>query len=261
MESTEKLDGVCDEDLFWKEVKLIGWGDGSLDTDVAKRRLLHRWTQTFARSFNEVLGTFFDELTVTLDGWHGMHFECGDDGYMDLRYHIIGQGKAKFVEVVGRPSIAYDMVESGSYAESFSYCIPNAGKENPTLSAWQKEDNDEEEQADMLRTQSLGDWTRVDEQTYVKWAKGNIEDYTVALENPLAAGIASDLRFCIAAMKPIAEVGDISYMLENKTELLHAVKKIDQHCRAMVQNAREFNESVPTCSVENLCNDIERYLS
>ena len=264
MESTKKLDGVCDEDLFWKEVKLIGWGDGTLDTDVAKRRLLHRWTQTFTRSFNVVLSTFFDELTVALDRWQedaGRYLECGDDWHMDLRHHIIGQGKAQFEKILKDPSIAYDIVESGSYAESFSYCIPNPGKENPTLSAHDKEDCDEEEQADLLRTQSLGDWTRVDEQTYVKWARDNIEAYTDALDNPLSSNIKHELRFCIQVMKPVAEACDFTYMLANKTEVLHAVKKIDQYCRGIVEEAREFNALVPTCSVENLCNDIERYLS
>lgn len=264
MESTEKLDGVCDEDLFWKEVELIGWGDGSLDIDKAKRRLLHRWTQTFARSFNGVLGKLFDELTVALDRWQeetGRHLECGDDGYMDLRHHIIGQGKAQFEKILKDPSIAYDIVESRSYAESFSYCIPDAGKANPALSARQMEDYDEETQAYMLRNQSLGDWTRVDEQTYVKWARDNIKDYMDTLDNPLAAGIEAELRFCVKAMKPIAENCDISYMLENKTEVLNAVKKISEHCRTIVEDAQEFDGSVPTHSVTNLCNDIERYLS
>jgi hypothetical protein len=57
-------------------------------------------------------------------GSGGRSLEVGsDDGFSDLRYHIVGLGQAEYDKCLGNPEEIEKRYKRGDYKESFAYCF------------------------------------------------------------------------------------------------------------------------------------------
>lgn len=262
-EKIEKLDGECTEELFWSEVAFIGWGDRGFDYRARKGELLNRWTQEFARSFNEVLERFDGRLDKALNLWEretGNQLSVGDDSYGDLKAHLIGRGKKMYEAVLKDPSIGYEAARDGTYIESFSYCIPNGGDPDAQPSKWQKEEYTSEELGSIMQQRRMGDWSYLDPERYKQRAQEELEGYREALDHPLSTPIRVELALAISILFPLAEQGDYGPLLERKQELDEAVERISKHVDKLHEDVINFRETVPNWGMKNLSNDVESYL-
>lgn len=263
-EKLTRMDGECDDDLFWSEVAFVGWGERGYDHHARKSELLGRWTPAFARSFSTVWGRLAGILDAAITRWEsdsGKKLECGDDGYGDLKGHIIGRGKKMYEAALADPSIAYEASCNGSYVESFSYCIPHGGKEGAELTEWEKEDiTDPDEIAAILKRKRIGDWVKVDIEHYVRWAQESLDGYRAALANDLSGPITAELELAISVLRPLAEEGKYVDLFEKGEDLARAIERINDHGKILKDRVAEFNEDLPYWSMKNMLSDIGRYL-
>lgn len=107
------------EKHFWKLVKLANWPHkGYENPKIMYRKLLNKQE---SQDFRNSVDIAFDMLDkIAFNNVKG----CGNDGYSDLLYHIIGLGKNTFYKCLNNINLIQKMINNSQYKESFSYCIP-----------------------------------------------------------------------------------------------------------------------------------------
>lgn len=113
-------DWMDDLPEFWAEVEKIGWVTKTENTDEVKARLLREWPKEKTVRMRAVFRALMARLYTTLGGVSGV----SDDGFSDLRAHIIGLGKVEYERVLYDPDLAQQRANKNAYTESFSYCLP-----------------------------------------------------------------------------------------------------------------------------------------
>ena len=113
---------------FWQLVGQLGWGTRTTDYKSLERVLMARYTPDQAMAIQAAYDRFSEQLKQRLEQWErsgdGRAFRTGDDGFWDLRAHIIGLGKREFDAVMADPRLAWERANANSYTENFSYSIP-----------------------------------------------------------------------------------------------------------------------------------------
>lgn len=117
-----KREGSCSMEDFWDVVEELAWDTRARETRRYYERvsagICNSWTAEFFDEFLSRFRTHVDHL----DGILGDHTTLGDDGFNDLRCHIVGAGKEAYDHAVRRPAEGVARFE-GRHIESFSYCF------------------------------------------------------------------------------------------------------------------------------------------
>jgi hypothetical protein len=135
----KKRSGKCDEATFWAAVAECNWAERSKENrgyNSLKREILESWTNEFIRSFEAILSEKVVALGETIQEWEsreGENVPCGDDGFSDLRHHVVGLGREVYEATTANPALAKERAERYDYVESFSYAIPHVNDESMTL--------------------------------------------------------------------------------------------------------------------------------
>lgn len=108
------------EERFWDIVESYHWGDEGFDHRGRKVELLH------TMSFDEIdeLRDVFHDKMGELDKFSDQVEGPSDDGWSDLRAHIIGLGRDEFRWCMGNVERIQERVNKYDYRESFSYVLP-----------------------------------------------------------------------------------------------------------------------------------------
>lgn len=111
------------DDHYWRIIAELGWGTKTTDYKALKQELKESQTEATINQLEifvwEKQKGLMEHL-VDAAGSEGINY-ASDDGFSDLTAHIVGLGKAKYLEVIDRPSIAMEMGINIDYAESFLY--------------------------------------------------------------------------------------------------------------------------------------------
>lgn len=127
-ESKESWD-VNETDItkFWKLVDEIGWGTKTVDYNNVRAGLIKKLTASQSKELTSTFNELSTTLTKAIETWekaHGERLPVSDDGFSDLRAHIIGLGKTVYEAVLKDPELAMRRANERQYKESFSYCLP-----------------------------------------------------------------------------------------------------------------------------------------
>jgi len=118
-----------DEDTFWAAVAECDWGTRCRQErgyNSLKREILKNWDAAFIGSFRKKVSEKLGEFEEAITKWesHNQQLPVGDDGYSDLKYHIVGLGREVFDATVKSPKLAYKRAQKCDYVESFCYAVP-----------------------------------------------------------------------------------------------------------------------------------------
>lgn len=111
----------------WKVLEYADWGN-TTDYKTIGREMAQVFTpqaleytekfyQEKLEQLNVVLGDHAEQKTGDRHGYYGL----GDDGFWDLRAHIIGLGEKFYSSVINDPEKAKVIADDGSYVENFGY--------------------------------------------------------------------------------------------------------------------------------------------
>lgn len=119
----ESIEEAASASDFWKFVDEADWG-GSGDYDAISEKMFAKYGAKKMEEFNAVFRKLKDALGKAVEKWEkaeGKRLPIGDDGYDDLRAHIIGLGKAEYDLALKSPEKVYSRAKNGTYEESFAY--------------------------------------------------------------------------------------------------------------------------------------------
>lgn len=109
---------------FWQIVDDIGWGTKTLNYKAGQIALVRRLSREQAKAMHQTFGKLDSALYRVLEPIADAT-GLGDDGFSDLRAHIIGLGKHEYAANLKDPSRALERARKGAFKESFSYVIPS----------------------------------------------------------------------------------------------------------------------------------------
>ena len=106
------------EDRFWELVALAKWPCDYKKMNIKYRKMLNREECIAFRATLSKARSILDTAICSLP------LGCGDDGYSDLKNHIVGLGKKEYYKHLNDTELVQDMADNRSYVESYSYCLP-----------------------------------------------------------------------------------------------------------------------------------------
>ena len=118
-------DEKVDDSEFWQIVEEVDWAR-DFDYKRISKELKKLYSASQRKEIEKLAEKKADALDKAISGWcdsKGKGVPCGDDSYSDLRYHIIGLGKAKYDAVMRNPQKGYKMADNSEYVESFLYAL------------------------------------------------------------------------------------------------------------------------------------------
>jgi len=115
---------------LWTLIERLGWERNNYDYKEISKVFWTQYTPEERAGIRKLIGECFQkmdaaerkyELSKPLDIW-------SDDGYSDVRYHVIGLGKEEFDKAVANPYLLEKRYKAGygtkdGYKESFAYCF------------------------------------------------------------------------------------------------------------------------------------------
>lgn len=108
----------------WALIAEIGWGTKSTNT----RALAKEWYKEIGTKGMEDLAAFVDARASDLysavrkyESEQGDLEVGSDDGFSDLRYHVVGLGQAEFEKAFDNPELLQRRYQADEYTESFAY--------------------------------------------------------------------------------------------------------------------------------------------
>ena len=127
--SIKQRSGECTEDLFWEAVAELDWATRSRQPrgyEVIKKQILAAWDREFILGFRDLMRVELRDLDSAIEKWEDANDElpCGDDGYGDLKHHILGLGREVFEAEKADPALVLKRASEHDYVESFGYAIP-----------------------------------------------------------------------------------------------------------------------------------------
>lgn len=113
-----------DDSVAWGLIEQMGWNKTADPKKIAKF-----WFDQLGKGDMEALSDFVsarvNELGQAVTKWEletGKSIEIGsDDGYSDVRYHIVGMGKGVFDDNIRNPELVGSRYRANQYQESFAY--------------------------------------------------------------------------------------------------------------------------------------------
>ncbi len=134
-----------DKTEFWKMIDIThkgGNGNPFKQSELMTDALL-KLSEAELLEYDTIFRALMDEAYV-VDLWEAAYIigcGCGDDGFMDFRGWLIGQGKETFEKALLDPESLVDLVERGSETQegNLFYVAPNVyeiitGKDLPPIS-------------------------------------------------------------------------------------------------------------------------------
>jgi hypothetical protein len=109
---------------FWAIVAECDWGK-DFDYERIKSYLMEKFTLEQASEFAQFISDKTDTLTEFYDSKFNGEWYSGDDGFSDLRCHIVGLGEDEFNRTVENVELMRDRWKEFEYEESFWYAIPS----------------------------------------------------------------------------------------------------------------------------------------
>lgn len=227
-----KLEDVKPEalDEFWAEVAKIGWGTKTTDIRKVKLALLRTWTPEKAARVREVFYALSRHLYRVLDK---VVDGVGDDGFDDLRAHIIGLGRKEFERVLKKPTLAQERINRRDYVESFSYCLPYGAE----------------------------DWEPLKPEYFVKWAKNICAELKEGFKDDRFEPVFPEMQKLIDLFLPAVE-GNPLAVLPKKTEALGLRAAIEKRGKWLWRDAAflDGGHFAVSASVPNFFGDLKAYL-
>ena len=112
----------------WALIAEIGWGRTTDYDDIAKTYFKLLGAAKMKQLHKFVLDRVCDlgnavKLYENCDLDSGTLEVGSDDGFSDLRYHVVGLGKFAFEQAMEDPKLLEVRSRSGQYTESFAYCF------------------------------------------------------------------------------------------------------------------------------------------
>jgi hypothetical protein len=117
------------EDAFWRTTATLGWSDHRHDIAACAAELRRRVDYVGCVAMHARLFALTRDLAKRIEAWEassGQRLACGDDGYMDLKNHIVGLGRDEYHATLEEPARALRRAEERAYAESFAYVFQSA---------------------------------------------------------------------------------------------------------------------------------------
>lgn len=263
--------GLCDEDLFWEKVAEIGWGTKTTDYDQIKAKILRAWTPAFTASFRERKRELNDKLYKRLDP---VITGVSDDGFMDLRDHIIGLGRETYEAVMKDPAVAQKIVDEHSYRESFSYALPYPPRK--ASQTWEEFLEEEKRQAEdygeplssesELRRkflhQTQGDWVYSNPKYYQAGAAGLVEGFERFQESEFCTDeISKEVSLALDLLRQVAD-GNVLALADNAKDYKNAVKRVRQYMKEVREdflNRLAEHSEVLGHWPENFGHDVQKF--
>lgn len=111
----------------WQLIQTIGWGTKTTDYDAIAKEMFSNLGTEKANQLSVFVSDRVNELGVAVDNYereNNISLEVGsDDGFSDLRYHIVGMGQKEFVKCMGNPLKMQERYKKNQYKESFAYAF------------------------------------------------------------------------------------------------------------------------------------------
>ena len=132
----KKLELEEGEEKYWEVIGQIGWG-----TKCTKKEevadILRPMDPVFVRRLYTFIVRKRNELTVAFDAYAMSKtgsiknfWGVGDDGFWDLRSHIVGLGEILYYKCKEEPEIAKKIADTRQFIENFEYGITTIIKEH-----------------------------------------------------------------------------------------------------------------------------------
>lgn len=112
---------------YWKILEYADWGNNTdhkairADMDEVFTKKAMELVENFYRIKLQILKDHLElhayEKTGNFHGYYGV----SDDGFWDLRAHIIGLGEVAYNDVFENPELAKVMADNKLYVENFGY--------------------------------------------------------------------------------------------------------------------------------------------
>lgn len=114
----DELQKYVSEERMWELVALAGW---PCDCAKAKMMYVKKLSKDESKAFRLSLSRARNVIHDVADK---LDLCCGDDGYGDLLWHIVGLGKDEFYSYCNDPKKIEKLANTFGYKECFGYCIP-----------------------------------------------------------------------------------------------------------------------------------------
>ena len=158
-------------ELAWSLIAQMQWSKEA-DYKAIAAEFYKKLGKGGMKQLGSFVGARVGQLGEAVDRYEqetGNKLEVGsDDGFSDLRYHIVGMGQETFDEAVRDPQVMQTRARQSNYKESFAYCFlqpdpPRTAKQKQAsfdklmseIERMNKRVEDLNEQASLLRMQML----------------------------------------------------------------------------------------------------------
>lgn len=112
---------------YWRIIEFADWKNCK-DYELIGDRMRQVFDPRALAKAEDFYHARLDELKRVLEdyaeaktGNRNNYYGLGDDGFWDLRAHIIGLGEEFFLKVLKDPEIAKKMADEGDFKENFGY--------------------------------------------------------------------------------------------------------------------------------------------
>lgn len=126
-------------ELAWTLIAQMGWSKQA-DYKAIAQTFFKKLGKSGMKKLDQFVGDRVSQLGTAVANYEretGKSLEVGsDDGFSDLRYHIVGMGQEIFDEALRDPQVMQTRSRQGNYKESFAYCFMQP---DPPRTAKQKE--------------------------------------------------------------------------------------------------------------------------
>lgn len=110
----------------WTKISQIGWGTKSTDCQEIARAIYNTFGKEKVKQLENFVRTRVSDLYRAVVAYEAVHGDLdigSDDGFSDLRYHVVGLGMHEFDECLSDPKLLEKRYLARDYKESFAYCF------------------------------------------------------------------------------------------------------------------------------------------
>lgn len=119
------MEVVMNEKRFWEIVESFHWEDADFDHDARRVELLHTMSFDELAELEKKFADRMKELAATEKRLGYEISDVSDDGWSDLRAHVIGLGRDEYERTLADFDRIQIRATKWDYRESFAYCIPS----------------------------------------------------------------------------------------------------------------------------------------
>lgn len=136
-----ETDKALTPDLAWTMIQEMGWGTETTDYDALSEKFFEKWGKLKMQQLESFVSDRVYDLAKAVTQYEEKNncpLQVGsDDGFSDLRYHVVGLGKKEFEKNLKNPKLLQKRESKGEYKESFHYAFQEP---RPRMTEQQKTD-------------------------------------------------------------------------------------------------------------------------